>query len=202
MNNFFKCSLVFVAGFASGVAATYWVATRYLGLEWVEDEPATNDTSVMDANDSSDSESDANTSEDITVSDEKYTSIENNKDFVDYTQYANEYVTKSNEPDSVKEVHIFDDNNVDAKPEIIASNEYGIDTDYSEIELRFYLDSQLITDDWDIPLENMEDTVGPTVLPYMCENPDATLYVRNDRLKAYYEIVPMSYDYPGIPVED
>ena len=156
----------------------------------------------MDDNDSSLSESDANTGEDVTVSDEKYTSIENNKDFVDYTQYANEYVTKSNEPDSVKEVHIFDDNNVDAKPEIIASNEYGIDTDYSEIELRFYLDSQLITDDWDIPLENMEDTVGPTALPYMCENPDATLYVRNDRLKAYYEIVPMSYDYPGIPVED
>ena len=111
-------------------------------------------------------------------------------------------MTKSNEPDSVKEVHIFDDKNVDAKPEIIPSNEYGIDTDYSEIELRFYLDSQLITDDWDIPLENMEDTVGPTALPYMCENPDATLYVRNDRLKAYYEIVPMSYDYPGIPVED
>lgn len=202
MNNFFKCSLVFVAGFASGVAATYWVATRYLGLEWVEDEPATNDTSVMDANDSSDSESDANTGEDITVSDEKYTSIENNKDFVDYTQYANEYVTKSNEPNSVKEVHIFDDKNVDAKPEIIPSNEYGIDTDYSEIELRFYLDSQLITDDWDIPLENIKDTVGPMALPYMCENPDATLYVRNDRLKAYYEIVPMSYDYPGIPVED
>ena len=202
MNNFFKCSLVFVAGFASGVAATYWVATRYLGLEWVEDEPATNATSVMDANDSGDSESDTTTGEDITVSDEKYTSIENNKDFVDYTQYANEYVTKSNEPDSVKEVHIFDDKNVDAKPEIIPSNEYGIDTDYSEIELRFYLDSQLITDDWDIPLENMEDTVGPMALPYMCENPDATLYVRNDRLKAYYEIVPMSYDYPGIPVED
>lgn len=202
MNNFFKCSLVFVAGFASGVAATYWVATRYLGLEWVEDEPATNATSVMDANDSCDSESDANTDEDITVSDEKYKSIENNKDFVDYTQYANEYVTKSNEPDSVKEVHVFDDENVDAKPEIIPSKEYGIDTDYSEIELRFYLDSQLITDDWDIPLENMEDTVGPMALPYMCENPDATLYVRNDRLKAYYEIVPMSYDYPGIPVED
>lgn len=202
MNNFFKCSFVFVAGFASGVAATYWVATRYLGLEWVEDEPATNATSVMDANDSCDSESDANTDEDITVSDEKYKSIENNKDFVDYTQYANEYVTKSNEPDSVKEVHVFDDENVDAKPEIIPSNEYGIDTDYSEIELRFYLDSQLITDDWDIPLENMEDTVGPMALPYMCENPDATLYVRNDRLKAYYEIVPMSYDYPGIPVED
>ena len=202
MNNFIKNSLVFVAGFASGVAATYWVATHYLGLEWVEDEQEGHDPSGMDDNDSSLSESDANTGEDITVSDEKYKSIENNKDFVDYTQYANEYVTKSNEPDSIKEVHIFDDDDVDAKPEIIPSNEYGIDTDYSEIELRFYLDSQLITDDWDIPLENMEDTVGPMALPYMCENPDATLYVRNDRLKAYYEIVPMSYDYPGIPVED
>lgn len=202
MNNFLKNTLVFVAGFASGVAATYWVATHYLGLEWVDDEQEGYDPSGMDDNDSSLSESDANTGEDITVSDEKYKSIEDNEDFVDYTKYANGYVTESNEPDSVKEVHIFDDKNVDAKPEIIPSNEYGIDTEYSEIELRFYLDSQLITDDWDIPLENMEDTVGPMVLPHMCENPDDTVYVRNDRLKAYYEIVPMSYDYPGIPVED
>lgn len=202
MNNFFKNTLVFVAGFASGVAATYWVATHYLGLEWVDDEQEGYDPSGMDDNDSSLSESDANTGEDITVSDEKYKSIEDNENFVDYTKYASEYVTETNEPDSVKEVHIFDDENVDAKPVVIPSNEYGIDTEYSEIELRFYLDSQLITDDWDIPLENMEDTVGPTVLPYMCENPDDTVYVRNDRLKAYYEIVPMSYDYPGIPVED
>lgn len=202
MNNFFKNTLVFVAGFASGVAATYLVATHYLGLEWVDDEQEGYDPSGMDDNDSSLSESDANTGEGVAVNDEKYKSIEDNEDFVDYTKYANEYVTKSNEPDSVKEVHVFDDNNVDAKPEIIPSNEYGIDTEYSEIELRFYLDSQLITDDWDIPLENMEDTVGPMVLPQMCENPDDTVYVRNDRLKAYYEIVPMSYDYPGIPVED
>lgn len=202
MNNFFKNTLVFVAGFASGVAATYWVATHYLGLEWVDDEQEGYDPSGMDDNDSSLSESDANTGEDITVSDEKYKSIEDNENFVDYTKYASEYVTETNEPDSVKEVHIFDDEKVDAKPVVISSNEYGIDTEYSEIELRFYLDSQLITDDWDIPLENMEDTVGPTVLPYMCENPDDTVYVRNDRLKAYYEIVPMSYDYPGIPVED
>lgn len=202
MNNFFKNTLVFVAGFASGVAATYWVATHYLGLEWVDDEQEGYGPSGMDDNDSSLSESDANTGEDITVSDEKYKSIEDNEDFVDYTKYASKYVTETNEPDSVKEVHIFDDENVDANPVVIQSNEYGIDTEYSEIELRFYLDSQLITDDWDIPLENMEDTVGPTVLPYMCENPDDTVYVRNDRLKAYYEIVPMSYDYPGIPVED
>lgn len=202
MNNFFKNSLVFVAGFASGVAATYWVATHYLGLEWVDDEQEGHDPAGMDDNDSSLSESDANTGEDVTVSDEKYKSIEDNEDFVDYTKYASKYVTETNEPDSVKEVHIFDDEKVDAKPVVISSNEYGIDTEYSEIELRFYLDSQLITDDWDIPLENMEDTVGPTVLPYMCENPDTTVYVRNDRLKAYYEIVPMSYDYPGIPVED
>ena len=194
MNTFCKNSFIFVAGFLSGVAAAYLAATHYLGLEWIEDE----------CDENGKPESNTDIADDVEINDNKYEPIEGNSNFVDYAKYSNEYKSPEDEieDEDIQEIDIFDEEDTNAKPEIISGNEYGVDTEYTEVELRFYLDAQLITDDWDMPIENMEDTIGSNTLNLMCENPDDTLYIRNDRLKIYYEIVPMSYDYPGVPVED
>lgn len=60
--------------------------------------------------------------------------------------------------------------------------------DYDLISLNYYSDG-VLTDDFDIEIANAEEIVGTESLSLFGDPEQSTVYVRNDKLKAEYEIV-------------
>ena len=73
------------------------------------------------------------------------------------------------------------------KPYIIEPQEFGALDGYSLITLYHYLDN-VLADDCDELVEDLDDVVGEDYASHFGEYEDDCVYVRNDRLKADYEI--------------
>lgn len=73
------------------------------------------------------------------------------------------------------------------KPYVIPPEEAGEFSDYEYIYLTHYAD-KVLTDNFDEPVEDVEGTVGLDSLERFGEYESDTVFVRNDRLKADYEI--------------
>ena len=73
------------------------------------------------------------------------------------------------------------------KPRIIHPDEFGDNDDYETISLICFEDG-VITDDQEVPIEDVENTVGPDIDYHYGEYEDDTVYVINDRLKCYFEV--------------
>lgn len=73
--------------------------------------------------------------------------------------------------------------------EIVSPDEYGENEDYEYISFTFYSDG-VLTDDNENQMddETIENTVGIHAVEHFGEYEDDVVYVRNDRLKVYYEI--------------
>lgn len=84
----------------------------------------------------------------------------------------------------------------EVKPRVIDPNEFGEIEDYELITLIYYIDG-VLTDDHDIPVEDVEGTVGKDSLNTFGEYEDDAVHVRNDRLHAYYEILLEMRNYHG-----
>jgi hypothetical protein len=112
-----------------------------------------------------------------------------------YTNYSNgaEYVER--EVDDV------------IKPYVISPDEFGEIDGYAEITLTYYADGYL-TDDQDELVEDVDGTVGYKSLEHFGDYEDDAVHVRNDNLKADYEILLDVRDYADIrnsrpyPTED
>lgn len=112
-----------------------------------------------------------------------------------YTNYSNgaEYVER--EVDDV------------VKPYVISPDEFGEIDGYAEITLTYYADGYL-TDDQDELVEDVDGTVGYKSLEHFGDYEDDAVHVRNDNLKADYEILLDVRDYADIvncrpyPTED
>lgn len=104
-----------------------------------------------------------------------------------YTNYSNvadrleEKVVEKQEP--VKEVSSFKD-----IPYVIPPEQFGEFDDYTKISLSFFSD-HILADEDDEMVEDVEDVVGFESLNHFGEYEDDSVYVRNDRLKADYEIL-------------
>ena len=209
MNSFVKSTLVFIGGFAAGVASAYLAATHFLDIEFVNEEPEPEKSPDGNSENSSE-ESEASTekeqNDEEALADpfsESYAGVEGNDHYVDYTKLLNK-VKYNTDPESddlydnviPEDVDIFGD--PIAKPIVVDSVEFGQDFDYDEITLRYYEKQGMLTDDWDEPIENIEDTVGNEAMEKLRKGDSDAVYVKNDRLKAYYEIVCHIEDYPGI----
>lgn len=81
-----------------------------------------------------------------------------------------------------------DEDEVMTKPYVIAPEEFGENHDYQQISLTYYSDGVLTDEDND-PVENVEETVGRDSLNHFGEYEDDSVFVRNDVLKAEYEIL-------------
>lgn len=198
MKSWIKSSLIFVGGFASGVATAYFLATRFLDIEFIEEE-----SEEIDAK--NDDEQKTEEEPKVENSDpfkETYKSVEDNGNYVDYSKLlAKANFDTSPESDDIYDNVIPDDVDIFGDPvdiKIISSTEYGTDPYYDEIDLRYYVNQQLLTDDWDVPIENIEDTIGKEAMEKLHEGNSDVVYVRNHRLKADYEIACYDEDYPGI----
>ena len=92
-----------------------------------------------------------------------------------------------------------------SKPCIITPEEFGEDGDYEIISLNYYED-EVLTDDVDDVIYDWENTVGEDFPDHFGEYEDDSVFVRNDRLKCYYEILKDCRNYsdlhPNLTVEE
>lgn len=74
------------------------------------------------------------------------------------------------------------------KPYVIAPSEFGEADDYEVISLYYYADG-VLTDSFDEIIVDVDAIVGKESLNHFGEYEDDSVFVRNDRLKADYEIL-------------
>jgi hypothetical protein len=77
-----------------------------------------------------------------------------------------------------------------SKPHVITLEEYNDhELDYDFASLNYYADG-VLTDEWDTVIKNTDEIVGEDALTALDTNPECdSIYVRNDDLKCYYEIL-------------
>ncbi len=80
-----------------------------------------------------------------------------------------------------------DDSMLD-KPYIISPEEYGENMDYENLSLTYYSDGILADDDDEI-VDDIEHTVGADFADHFGDYEDDCVFVCNDRLGCYYEIL-------------
>lgn len=101
-------------------------------------------------------------------------------DLAEYTAKIQElgYASSSNEPPA-------DTDDI----EVISPDEYAEDDEYDAISFTYYSDGVLADDnDRRMDEEAIADSVGSDAVNHFGEYEDDIVYVRNDRLKVYYEI--------------
>ena len=114
-------------------------------------------------------------------SDEKYGKIINTNNYT----YTDE--EESTEPIGDIEIH--------DGPYIIEPGEWGMNNDHDMICLRVFANG-VLTDDWEIPVEDPDDMVGPDIIEEILKDPELdVLYVRNDERKEDYEIIKEYIEY-------
>lgn len=72
------------------------------------------------------------------------------------------------------------------KPFVIEEDRVGEYFSYDLISLIYFSDG-VLTDDWEVPVENPDETVGKEYIEYF-ETGEDVVYVRNDKLKCEFEI--------------
>ena len=72
------------------------------------------------------------------------------------------------------------------KPFVIEEDRVGEYISYDLISLIYFSDG-VLTDDWEVPVENPDETVGKEYVEYFDTGEDV-VYVRNDKLKCDFEI--------------
>lgn len=83
------------------------------------------------------------------------------------------------------------------RPYVIPPGEFGELYGYEMISLTYYKDG-VLTDDQDEPVEDVDNVVGLSSLTHFGEYEDDSVFVRNDRLKADFEILADSRNYADV----
>lgn len=73
-------------------------------------------------------------------------------------------------------------------PKVITPEEFGEIEEYDTISLTYFADG-VLTDDMNEPIEDVEGTVGYNFEKHFGEYEDDSVFIRNHRLKADYEIL-------------
>ena len=82
------------------------------------------------------------------------------------------------------------------RPYYISPEEFAEDDEYEVISLRYYADD-VLTDEVDDIIYDWENTVGEDFSDHFGEYEEDSVFVKNDRLKCYYEILRDEDNYPG-----
>lgn len=105
-----------------------------------------------------------------------------------YTNYSNSEVI----PEDVVQMDVEESE----EPEIISPEEVGENENYEIISLTYYHDYVLADENDEIV--NVESTIGEEALGSFGEYEDDSVFVRNDRLKCYYEVLLDLRDYSDV----
>lgn len=102
-----------------------------------------------------------------------------NGGYVDYSKYdekggSESMVAKPGEP----------------SPKVIPPDEFGEDEEYDQISLTYFADGVII-DEWNRKYDEFEirDSIGENFAAHFGQYEDDSVFVRNDRLETYYEIL-------------
>lgn len=129
---------------------------------------------------------------------EKPSSKEDNKAMIDgYANNIDEYVSHSDANDEKGDSDSMDD----FGPEVITPDEFGEINEYDTISLTYYAD-EVLTDDMDIPIEDIGETVGYSFADHFGEYEDDSVFIRNHRLKCDYEILMDERKYSELESDD
>ena len=82
-------------------------------------------------------------------------------------------------------------------PYVISPDEFGEDDTYDRINLTYYADG-VLADENDEEVENVDGTVGLNSLETFGTYEDDSVHVKNDRLRAYYEILRDERNYEDV----
>lgn len=74
------------------------------------------------------------------------------------------------------------------EPYVISPAEFGDQDGYDTESLTYYADN-ILTDEYDEPIEDVDDIVGLESLDHFGEYEDDSVFVRNDRRRTDYEIL-------------
>lgn len=188
MHNGIKYVFIFSLGAAAGVAASWkFLKTKYEQIaqeeiDSVKDYYSKRNQKYEGPNQPTEDESTEDKPAEIDetkLSQEEYDNLIYDKGYVNYSSIekneknekgGNQMATKKNDP------------------YIITPEDFGEFNEYDTISLTYYADGTL-TDDYDEPVENADDVVGPDFADHFGEYEDDSVFVRNDRLKADYEIL-------------
>lgn len=111
-------------------------------------------------------------------------------------QYGYTYDQENTKPEKGAE------KNMDSeRPYVIDPDEFGEFDDYDKISLTYYSDG-ILADDLDELVEDVEEVIGMDSLGHFGEYEDDAVHVRNDRLRADYEILRDSRTYREITGRD
>ena len=105
-----------------------------------------------------------------------------------YSDYSK---TERNKPEEGPEEKDMSD------PHVISPEEFGEDDTYDRINLTYYADG-VLADENDEEVENVDGTVGLDSLETFGTYEDDSVHVKNDRLRAYYEILRDERNYEDV----
>ena len=104
-----------------------------------------------------------------------------------YTNYSTGVVDPEEEEDDEEdETETLDESSY--APYVIPQEEFGEDEEYTQISFSYYADKVLADED-DRIVHDVEGSVGFDSLNHFGEYDDDAVYVKNNRLKCYYEIL-------------
>lgn len=186
MNNTCKNILIFAAGAAIGSLATFkFVKEKY---ERLAQEEIDSVKEVWSRKKEDDGE--------MTAKECAELGKEVNRGFQDGSKAINPNIAMNYAAELVKNGYIAysdikkEDREVGSvdRPYVIAPEEFGAYDDYETISLTYYAD-QILADEDDELVEDVDEIIGFDSLTHFGEYEDDSVFVRNDTLKADYEIL-------------
>lgn len=74
------------------------------------------------------------------------------------------------------------------RPYVISPDEFAGDYEFDTVDITYFADG-VLCDENDVPLEDIENTIGNDAVRHFGEYENDAVYVRNERLKCDYEIL-------------
>lgn len=137
-------------------------------------------------------------SNDDHISEKKAAQAREKPDIIEYATVLKSegYTNYSNMEPSMPEVETEKSMNTE-NPYVISPDEFDEMDDYETISLTYYADN-ILADDMDELVEDANNVVGADFASHFGEYEDDSVFVRNDRLKADYEILRDERNYSDI----
>lgn len=107
-----------------------------------------------------------------------------------YKNYSNEEHIDASTADEEEEEFMMG-------PYVITPDEFGEKDDYEQISLTYYIDG-ILADDFDEPIDDIDDVIGLTAVNHFGEYEPDSVFVRNDERKCDYEVLLDQREYSKI----
>lgn len=185
--------ITFAIGAVAGAAASWYFAKKKYELIAQEEIKSVKDVFAKRIEAIS-----HESSNDISDVEEKAERAKDKLDIIKYASKLNDegYTNYSNVEMSFPDVETKETMGKET-PYIISPDEFGEEDEYETISLTYYADG-VLADDMDYLVEDVEETVGNDYASHFGEYEDDSVFVRNDRLKADYEILMDERNYSDV----